>query len=90
MLALSSKDSFINTALLRGVPAQFIPLILEKCEDRFIDDNHKLTDIYLDLTNTTRNQRHDVWDSLDDRDERKSLNCMHNLMLSWVVPLIFA
>ncbi|EJK57050.1 hypothetical protein THAOC_22951 [Thalassiosira oceanica] len=30
MLALSSEDSFINTAILRGVPAQLIPLILDK------------------------------------------------------------
>ncbi|EJK48345.1 hypothetical protein THAOC_32871 [Thalassiosira oceanica] len=90
MLALSSEDSFINTALLRNVPAQLIPKVLDKCIVGFLhhlhNDNHKLTDIYLELTNTTRCQKHDVWDSLE---ETKSLNCMYNLMKSWVVSSIF-
>ncbi|EJK71724.1 hypothetical protein THAOC_06809 [Thalassiosira oceanica] len=81
MLALSSKDLFINTVLLRGVPAQLIPVILEKYNDEWCtDDYQELTDIYLELTNTARCQKHDVWDSLG---ERKSLNCMYNLMRSW-------
>ena len=87
MLALSSGDSFINTALLRGVPAQLIPVILNKCNGGFAGKNQKLvTDLYLELTNTTRCQQHDVWDNLG---KMKSLNCMHNLMKSWVVPSIF-
>ncbi|EJK57393.1 hypothetical protein THAOC_22563, partial [Thalassiosira oceanica] len=87
MLALSSEDSFINTALLRGVPAQLIPMILDKCNDEWCtDDYQELTDIYLELTNTARCQKHDDWDSLG---KRKSLNCMYNLMKSWVVPSIF-
>ncbi|EJK77022.1 hypothetical protein THAOC_01176 [Thalassiosira oceanica] len=91
MLALSSIDSFVNTSLLRGVPAQLIPVILDKCNVGFTGYDHtdydlELTDIYLELTNTTRCQKHDVWDSLG---ERKSLNCMYNLMRSWVVPSIF-
>ncbi|EJK55909.1 hypothetical protein THAOC_24299 [Thalassiosira oceanica] len=86
MLALSSEDSFINTALLQGVPAQLIPMILVKCNQGFANSSKDLTDIYLELTNTTRCQKHDVWDSLG---ERKSLNCMYNLMKSWVVPSIF-
>ncbi|EJK47307.1 hypothetical protein THAOC_33980, partial [Thalassiosira oceanica] len=86
MLALSNEDSFINTALLQGVPAQLIPMILVKCNQGFANSSKDLTDIYLELTNTTRCQKHDVWDSLG---ERKSLNCMYNLMKSWVVPSIF-
>ncbi|EJK75386.1 hypothetical protein THAOC_02889 [Thalassiosira oceanica] len=86
-LALSSEDSFVNTALLQGVPAQLIPVILDKViDDGCTDDEHELTYIYLELTNTTRCHKHDVWDSLG---ETKSLNCMYNLMRSWVVPLIF-
>ncbi|EJK56066.1 hypothetical protein THAOC_24113 [Thalassiosira oceanica] len=87
MLALSSEDSFINTALLRGVPAQLIPLVLDKVtDDGCTDDERELTDLYLELTNAKRCQKHDVWDNLG---RSKSLNCMHNLLLSWVVPSIF-
>ncbi|EJK72679.1 hypothetical protein THAOC_05765, partial [Thalassiosira oceanica] len=86
MLALSSEDSFINISLLRSVPAQLIPLVLDKMNIvGRIDDNHKLTDIYLELTNAERCKKHDVWDSLG---EKKSLSCMYNLMRSWVVPSI--
>ncbi|EJK55356.1 hypothetical protein THAOC_24918 [Thalassiosira oceanica] len=86
ILALSGEDSFINTALLRDVPAQLIPMILDKCTVKVTKPNRELTDIYLELTNTTRSQKHDVWDSLG---EMKPLSCMHNLMRSLVVPLIF-
>ncbi|EJK51429.1 hypothetical protein THAOC_29398, partial [Thalassiosira oceanica] len=87
MLALSSEDSFINTSLLRGVPAQLVPLILDRCNDvGCIDNTQALTNIYLELTNTTRSQKHDVWDSLG---ETKSLNCIYNLVRSWAVPSIF-
>ncbi|EJK60172.1 hypothetical protein THAOC_19522 [Thalassiosira oceanica] len=80
MLALSSEDSFINTSLLRGVPAQLIPMILGNCNHGLSNSSKDLTDLYLELTNTTRCQKHDVWDSLK---ETKSLNCMYNLMRSW-------
>ena len=86
MFALSGEDSFINIALLHGVSAQLIPVILDKCNGGFTDNNQELTDLYLELTNTARCQKHDVWDNLG---EIKSLNCMHNLMKSWVVPSIF-
>ena len=75
MLALSSEYSFINTTLLRGVPAQLIPAILNKCNDGFTDKSQELTDIYLKLNDTTRCQKHNVWDNLG---ETKSLNCIHN------------
>ncbi|EJK65044.1 hypothetical protein THAOC_14157 [Thalassiosira oceanica] len=88
MLTLSSEDSFINISLLGGVPAQLIPVILDKLNNvGCADGDHELTDICLELTNATRCQKHDVWDSLG---EMKSLNCMYNLMRSWVVPSIFA
>ena len=88
MLTLSGEDSFINTSLLRGVPAQLIPVILAKVIDvGCSDDIQELTDMYLELTNTTRSRKHDVWDSLGE--ERKSINCMYSLMRSWVVPSIF-
>ncbi|EJK72905.1 hypothetical protein THAOC_05518 [Thalassiosira oceanica] len=87
IIALSGEDSFINTSLLQGVPAQLISMILGKVIDEgWTDDEHELTDIYLELTNAKRCQKHDVWDSLG---ERKSLYCMYNLMRSWVVPSIF-
>ncbi|EJK58862.1 hypothetical protein THAOC_20978, partial [Thalassiosira oceanica] len=76
MLALSSEDSFINTALLRGVPAQLIPMILDKCNDvGCTDDDHELTDLYLEVTGATRCHKHDIWDSLG---ETKSLNCIRD------------
>ncbi|EJK44939.1 hypothetical protein THAOC_36483, partial [Thalassiosira oceanica] len=86
MLALSSEDSFINISLLRGVPAHLIPMILVKCNQGFANSSKHLTDTYLELTTTTRSQKHDVWDSLG---ESKSLNCMYDLMRSWVVSSIF-
>ncbi|EJK53199.1 hypothetical protein THAOC_27419, partial [Thalassiosira oceanica] len=85
MLALSSEDSFINTSLLRGVPAQLIPVILDKCNLGFANSSKDLTDLYLELTNTTRCQNHDVWDSLE---ETKSLNCMYNLTRSWASRMV--
>ncbi|EJK59876.1 hypothetical protein THAOC_19849 [Thalassiosira oceanica] len=86
MLTLSGEESFINTALLRDVPAQLIPVILDKCTDKITKPNRELTDLYLELTNATRCQKHDVWDSLE---ETKTLNCMYNLTKSRVVPSIF-
>ncbi|EJK43786.1 hypothetical protein THAOC_37736, partial [Thalassiosira oceanica] len=48
MLALSSEDSFINTALLRGVPVKLIPVMLDKFNYEWCtDDYHELTDVYL-------------------------------------------
>ncbi|EJK51603.1 hypothetical protein THAOC_29209 [Thalassiosira oceanica] len=92
ILALSGEEPFINTALLRGVPAQLIPLILDKCNGKVTKPKlntkrkGKMTDIYLELTNTTRCQKHEVWDSLGSM---KPLNCMYDLTKSWVVPKIF-
>jgi len=89
MLVLSSEDSLINTALLRGVPAQLIPVILDKVTyDGCTEDKHELTYLYLELTNSKRCQEHDVWDNFVG--DTFSLNSMQNLMRSWVVPSIFA
>ena len=88
MLALSSDDSFVNTSLLEGVPAQLIPVLLNEADyvaDE--DDNPELTDLYLELTNAKRCQKHDAWDNLG---VTKSLNCVYELMRCWAVPLIFA
>ncbi|EJK56426.1 hypothetical protein THAOC_23687, partial [Thalassiosira oceanica] len=74
------------TGCFEGVPAQLIPMILGKCNHSFPNCSKELTDIYLELTSTTRCQKHDVWDSLE---ETKSLNCLYNLTRSWVVPSIF-
>ena len=47
VLALSSEDSFINTSLLDGVPAQLIPKILNEAHYADIeDDDPQLTDLY--------------------------------------------
>jgi len=87
MLALSCGDSLINTALLLGVPAQLIPALLEKTNGEYDGDSPLLTDLYLELTNAQRCQKHDTWDNLG---KTKSLSCVYELMRSWVVPLIFA
>ena len=87
MLSLSGEDSSMNTALLRGVPTQLIPVILDRVINAWCSDYiQELTAIYLELTSTTRCQKHDVWDRLG---ETRSINCMYNLMRSWVVPSIF-
>ena len=87
MLALSSEDMFINTTLLQGAPAQLIPALLSKTNyEAHEDDGPKFTDLYLELTDTKRSKKHDVWDNLGNT---KSLNCMYELMRCWVVSSIF-
>ena len=87
ILALSSEDAFMNTTLLQGVPAQLIPMILSEADYGADEDaNPQLTDLYLELTNTKRSKKHDDWDDLGNS---KSLNCMYELMKSWVGPSIF-
>ena len=87
MLVLSSEDSFINTSLLEGVPAQLVPKILHAA-DYSVDEESdpQLTDLYLELTDAKRCKKHDVWDNLGDT---KTLNCVYELMRCWVVPSIF-
>ena len=89
MLALSSKDQFMNTTLLRGVPAKLIPVLLDWASDHVKDgeDSPQLTDLYLELSNTARRNKHDVWDNLGNT---RTLNCVYELMRGWVVSLIFA
>ncbi|EJK75958.1 hypothetical protein THAOC_02302 [Thalassiosira oceanica] len=86
MLALSSEDLFINTALLRGVPASLIPVILYRASYQFEENNSKITDLYLELTDTNRCKQHDVWDNLGCT---RPLNCMYELIRSWVVPFTY-
>jgi len=88
MLALSCGDSFINTSLLEGVPAHLIPMLLNKADfGANEEDDPRVTDLYLELTNIIRSKKHDVWDNLG---KTKPINCMYELMRCWVVPLIFA
>ena len=86
MLALSSKHSFINTTLLSEVPASLMPVLLYRAYDQFEEGNSPVTDLYLELTGARRSQKHDVWDNLG---HTRPLNCMYELIRSWVVPSIF-
>ena len=90
MLALSSEESFINTALLNEVPASLMPVLFVQANDQDADEdaasNSKITDLYLEVTNTKRCRKHDAWDNLD---EKRPLNCVYELFRSWVVPSIF-
>ncbi|EJK75587.1 hypothetical protein THAOC_02687 [Thalassiosira oceanica] len=65
MLALSGDDSFMNTALLRGIPTYLMPELLEMAGDQEEEGNSKITDLYLELAGTKRCQNHDVWDNLE-------------------------
>ena len=90
-LALSSEDAFINTALLRGIPTSLIPMLLDKADSpakrkRTKKDTSQITDLYLELTNAKRCHRHDVWDNLG---QSRELNCVYELVRSWVVPMIY-
>ena len=87
MLALSCEDSFINAALLSGVPASLMPALLDEADCQEEKGNSQITDLYLELTDTKRRQKHDVWDNLGNT---KPLNCVYGLMRCWVVPSIFA
>ena len=87
MLVLSSEDSFINTALLIGVPASLMPVILYRANYQYEEGDSDIADLYLELTGAKRCRKHDVWKNLE---HSKSLNCMHELIRSWVVPSIYA
>ena len=66
ILASSCEDSFINTALLNDVPVPLIPALLQQADERYedVDVASGITDLYLELTGTSRRQKHDVWDDL--------------------------
>ena len=71
MLALSSDESFINAALLNGVPASLMPVLLYWVNDQDAyqdaDSNSQITDLYLGVTNAERYQKHDAWDNLGEK-----------------------
>ena len=84
MLACSG-DSFINTALLSGVPASLMPVLLYRANEQY-EESYHITDMYLEATNTNRRQKHDVW---DDNEKTRKISCVYELLRSWVVPSIF-
>ena len=88
MLALSEEHSFINTALLSGVPASLMPKLFYSAYNQVQKSNSisGVTDLYLELTDTNRRRKHDVWDNLGGT---KSLNCIYELLRSWAVPSIY-
>ncbi|EJK44325.1 hypothetical protein THAOC_37142 [Thalassiosira oceanica] len=88
MLALSSADLFMNASLLIGTPASMAPILLEMAHCQNEEDKAGISDVYLELTDTKRCQKHDVWKQLGKKT--KPINCMYELMRSWVVPLIYA
>jgi len=87
MLVLSSGEGpFINTALLSGIPASLMPVLLGKADFAAKEDTSQITDLYLELLNAKRCQKHDVWDNLG---QTRPLNCMYEMVRSWVVPMIY-
>ncbi|EJK44198.1 hypothetical protein THAOC_37287 [Thalassiosira oceanica] len=86
MLASSSKDAFINMALLRGVPAALMPILLDRANDRDKEATSGITDLYLKMKDMKRCPKHDVWDKLG---EKRPLNCVYELFRSLVVPSIY-
>ncbi|EJK55767.1 hypothetical protein THAOC_24464 [Thalassiosira oceanica] len=85
MLASSSEDAFINTALLSGIPTSLMPILL----DRAYDQNHDksgITDLYLWMKDIVRCRKHDDWDKLGGK---RPLNCVYELFRSLVVPSIY-
>ena len=86
MLALSNQDPFINTALLSGVPVSLMPVLLDEADGQDEEGYSQITDLYLELANAKRCQKHDDWDNLGNT---KPLNCVYGLMRSWVVPMIY-
>ena len=86
MLALSSEDSFINTALLKDVPVSLMPVLLDQADAQIEEGNSRVTDLYLELTGTKRNQRHDDW---DNSEQTRKISCVFELVRSWVVPSLY-
>ena len=82
------RPQLINQpTLLEGVPTQLIPVLLDEAGYEVDKGSPQMTNLYLELTNATRCQKHDVWDNLGDT---KTLNCVYELMRCWVFPSIFA
>ena len=86
MLALSSEDAFINTALLSEIPASLMPVLLDRADDLDEKAVSGITDIYLELTDIKRCRKHYVWDNLG---EKRRLSCVYELFRSLVVPSIY-
>ena len=86
MLALSSQDSFINTALLSGVPASLMPVLLDQAGVQIEEGDSHITDLYLELSGAGRSQKHDDW---DNPRHARLLSCVYELIRSWVVPSIY-
>ena len=89
MLALSSEDEFINTALLSGIPASLMSVLLKKANGQ--DQANReitsgITELYLELTGIKQSRKHIVWDNLGDS---RPLNCVYELFQSLVVPSIY-
>mmetsp|Transcript_5113 Transcript_5113/g.11836 ORF Transcript_5113/g.11836 Transcript_5113/m.11836 type:complete len:494 (-) Transcript_5113:71-1552(-) len=85
ILSLSGQDSFINTALLSEVPASLMPVLLDRANDQD-ECETGIPDLYLELTDARRCEKHDVWEGLGNK---KALSCVYDLIRSWVVPSIY-
>ncbi|EJK54992.1 hypothetical protein THAOC_25328 [Thalassiosira oceanica] len=86
MLALSSEDAFINTALLSGIPTSLMPILLDRANDQNHVAKSGITDLYLRMKDIKRCRKHDDWDKLGGK---RPLNCVYELFRSLVVPSIY-
>ena len=86
MLALSSEDSFFNLALLKDVPVSLMPVLLFQAGVQIEEGDSRITDLYLELTDTKRNGRHDVWNNLE---QTRKISCVFEVVRSCVVPSLY-
>ncbi|EJK49116.1 hypothetical protein THAOC_32039 [Thalassiosira oceanica] len=86
MLALSSEGSFFNLALLKDVPVSLMPVLIFQAGDQIEEGDSLITDLYLELTGTKRNGRHDVWNNLE---QTRKISCVFEVVRSCVVPSLY-
>jgi len=88
ILTASSTDNFYNMRILRNIPTQLMPNLLSMTHECDWDCLSYLTDNYLELLGSKRQDKHDVWD-YDLNEHNRELNCMFGLVRSWTAPSLF-
>ena len=81
ILAASSTENFYNMKILRNISTPLMPNLLSMTWECDWECLSYLTDNYLELSGSKRQDKHDVWD-YGIFDYNRELNCMFELVRS--------